>query len=139
MFERQRKEVIDDDEARWSWGPGPGVLVWNLRRGAHRDSRVDKEGRGPLRPKRGEVHGREVHQKIHLEDRVFFECPGNLEQKLAAEEHGGIAAVRVGGLDTIRETIFDGLDQRSAIHRSNSGLLSGAGRSPLAAWVWILA
>src|ERR1700682_4307205 len=144
MFERQRKEVINDDEARSSWGPGPGVLIWNLRRGAHRNSRVGKEGRGPLRPKRREVHGREVHEEIHLKSRVFLKCPRRFEQRLAAEDHGGIAPVRVGGLATIRETIFDSLNKGSGIHGSNTGpciagLSSGAGRWPPECWSWILA
>ncbi len=34
VFERQGKEVVDDDEAFWSRGSGPGVLVWDLGRGS---------------------------------------------------------------------------------------------------------
>src|SRR3989442_10213136 len=38
VFERQGKEVVDDDKAR-RWRAGPGILIWNLGRWAHRDSR----------------------------------------------------------------------------------------------------
>src|SRR5437870_3107482 len=103
--------MVDHDEACRPWRSGPGGRVWNLWPGAHRNPGVGKEGRRRLGPKRGEVHGREVHQKTHLEFGVFLESTRNLKEKLPAENHRGIASVLVGGCYGSGETVFDGLNQ----------------------------
>src|SRR3990172_8712526 len=139
VLERERKEGVDDDEApgrRWS---RPGVLVGNRSRRAHRDSRRSEERRRRLRAERGEVHGGEVHQEIHLEGGIFLERPRELEERLPADDHRGIAAKCVRGFDRPGEAILDGLNQGLRIHTVNSGLGSGADRSPVSCWFWILA
>src|SRR5207247_7329503 len=105
-----------------------------------RDSRCDKKSRRSLRSKGGEIHGREVHQKTHLERGIFFERARHFEQELAADKHHGISAVGVRTGDRMRETVFDSLNERRGRHRTSSaGLLSGSGRVPLAPSAWIFA
>src|SRR3990172_3130552 len=105
----------------------------------HGHARVGKEGWRSLLPVRGEIHGRQVHEKTHLKRGVFFQSPRHLEQRLPANQHGRVAAVRVGGLYRVRKTISERLNQRRRIHRTSSaGRLSGAERAPLTPCSWIL-
>ena len=132
-------EVVDDREARRVRRSRPGVLIRNLRRGAHRHSGGGEESRRRPLPKGGVVHGSRVHEVIHLQCRILLEEPRHLEQELPAQNHGGVAPVSVGRRHCVRETVRDRLDQGSGIHGSKiSGRGSGAGRLPVVCLPWIL-
>ena len=88
-------------------------------------------------PKAEIVHGRQVHQQVHLEGRIVLERSRNLEQVTPGDDHRGIAAERMRRRHGGGETIAHSLNQGRGVHGSNTGLCiaglsSGTGRWPVA-------
>src|SRR5262245_21578342 len=138
MFQSEREEVIDDREPRGRRS-GPRFFRRNLVLRAHPDAGGHEEGWRRLHPERGVVDSGDVDEEAHLKRRVLLEHLRDFEKRLRAEGDGRIAAIGVRADDRLREAIANGLNQGLRIHTENSGLGSGAGRSPVSRWSWILA